>query len=137
MISIIIPTIGRPSLTQAVKSVRQFFSLHPEIQVIVVDNGSIPLSSQQLNVLYEQRCEVTRLDNSSGVAEARNRGIEMCRFEWMYFLDDDDCMLDRPQEDSNFFEFINSDSEFDFAVFSAWENGKPNQRWNNGSFPRV
>lgn len=132
MISVIIPTIGRESLVQSITSVRAFFHCYPEVQIIVVDNGVSSLSSDYLNFLYEKCCEVTRLENSSGVAEARNRGIDQSRFEWLYFLDDDDLMLTDSKLDENFFAFTSSGA--DIAVFSAKENGKEKPNWNNVNF---
>ena len=88
LVSVVIPTKDRPEwLYEAVSSV-----LSQELQdleVIVSDDGSrtpaeTPLPSS------DSRLRFVRVENSTGVSRARNRGLNAARGRYVAFLDDDD-----------------------------------------------
>lgn len=88
-VSVIIPVFNSESyLAQAIESVlsQNFHSF----ELIVVDDGStdhsreIALSYPQVKYCYQQ---------NNGVAEARNRGIQISRGDFLAFLDADDLWL--------------------------------------------
>src|SRR4029077_15557216 len=66
---------------------------HPEVAVVVVDDGSRDDSRQVLR-RYEDRVEVV-LKEQGGQASALNAGLERCRGEVLLVLDADDVL--RPQ----------------------------------------
>ena len=65
---------------------------HPDVRVIVVDDGSTDESAAVL-AEYADRVEVVRKENG-GQASALNAGLERCRGDAVIFLDADD-VLDR------------------------------------------
>jgi glycosyltransferase involved in cell wall biosynthesis/MoaA/NifB/PqqE/SkfB family radical SAM enzyme len=88
--SIIIPTFDRPnSLARCLESVRLAIARYPEVEVIVVDDGSsipvaTPADSSTVTVIRQP---------NRGPGAARNRGAAAARGEVLIFLDDD-CRLD-------------------------------------------
>lgn len=63
-----------------------------EIEVIVVDDCSDDGTAQILDRLQTEdaRVRVIALSENGGVANARNRGVEAARADWIAFLDSDD-----------------------------------------------
>ncbi|MCC5879169.1 MAG: glycosyltransferase family 2 protein [Idiomarina sp.] len=85
-VSVIVPTCDRPLsyLLEAINSIAaQSFS---PTEIIVVDNGNIPVKSESLpsNVDYY------RVKKRIGVSKARNFGASMAQGNYISFLDDDD-----------------------------------------------
>jgi glycosyltransferase involved in cell wall biosynthesis len=87
-VSVVIPTYNRvdkvgrtidSALTQTV----------PDIEVILVDDGSSDETGEVLGKAYGDRIRYV-YQNNQGVSAARNRGIEEARGEWIAFLDSDD-----------------------------------------------
>lgn len=83
-VSVIIPTVGRESLSRAVLSVLS--QTHPFLEVILVLNGPNELP---ISVPSDPRIVVRRCVNS-GVSAARNLGVQNASHSWIAFLDDDD-----------------------------------------------
>jgi len=61
-----------------------------EVQVIVVDDGSVDRTAAELATLDDPRVRVLRNDRPQGVAAARNLGLAHVTAPWVAFLDDDD-----------------------------------------------
>lgn len=78
-------------LTEAIESA--LAQTHPELNVVVVDDGSSDDSREVLR-RYEDRVEVV-LKEQGGQASALNAGLERCRGEVLLVLDADDVL--RPQ----------------------------------------
>lgn len=88
--STIIPTTGRPQLSQAVQSVlNQTFSA-AEFEIIVVNDSGRPLPPADW-----QQSERVRLiqTNRRERCIARNAGAAIARGAYLHFLDDDDWLL--------------------------------------------
>lgn len=89
LISVVIPTRGRPALVmRAVRSVLRQTLAHLE-SVVVVD-GPDAETVDALRAIADPRLRVVQLPASRGGGGARNAGVEAARGEWVSFLDDDD-----------------------------------------------
>lgn len=75
-------------VTDAVESARR--QSHPNVNVVVVDDGSTDDSREQL-AAYEGAIEVLLKDNG-GQASALNAGLDRCRGDVVIFLDADDVL---------------------------------------------
>jgi glycosyltransferase involved in cell wall biosynthesis len=91
-LSVVIPTYNQASLLpEAIASVRA--QQWPNLEIIVVDDGSTDDTKKVLNHLTSDRGLRWFSQNNAGAAAARNRGIEAATGEWIAFLDADDLWL--------------------------------------------
>ena len=89
LVSVVIPCFGQAHfLPQAIESALD--QTHPQVQVIVVDDGSLDNTSAVAGRYTGVR--VIRRENG-GLASARNAGLAEARGEWVVFLDADDRLL--------------------------------------------
>lgn len=88
--STIIPTIGRPSLSKAVKSVLEQDFKKDDFEVIVVNDSGNPLAPEDWMDSPQVRIVHTNRRNRS---VARNTGAAVARGRFLHFLDDDDWVL--------------------------------------------
>lgn len=88
--SVVIPTIGRPTLERSVQSVLAQDGGPDGFEVIVVNDSGKPLPEAAW-----QRANGVRLvtTNRRERSTARNTGAALARGEYLYFLDDDDWLL--------------------------------------------
>lgn len=88
LVSVIIPTRNRPQfLREAIESVQN--QTYQNWELIVVDDGSdeaVPRSVLE----GTQFGRLIRIEESAGVSNARNIGIDEAKGEFLAFLDDDD-----------------------------------------------
>jgi len=85
----IIPTRNRPEL--ALRAVRSALGqTHPNMEVIVVVDGPDRATHVALGTINDNRLRVLDLNESVGSADARNKGVQHAKGEWVAFLDDDD-----------------------------------------------
>ena len=90
LVSIIIPMYN--SSAYVVDAVRSALSqTYPQIEVIVVDDGSTDNSLQLLAEIKDDRLRLFSQMNQ-GACVARNRGLAEARGEYIKFLDSDDVM---------------------------------------------
>jgi hypothetical protein len=89
LISVVIPTIGRATLTRAVESVFAQ-ELDEVFEIIVVNDSGKPLEGFDCLLLPGVTVVTT---NRSKLPTARNVGAAMAKGEFLYFLDDDDYLL--------------------------------------------
>jgi glycosyltransferase involved in cell wall biosynthesis len=86
--TIVIPTHDRPKLLErAVASA--LAQTVPEIQVVVVDDGS----TRPVQLPHDPRLEVVRNPHPLGASAARNLGLKLAAGPWITFPDDDDELL--------------------------------------------
>jgi glycosyltransferase involved in cell wall biosynthesis len=91
IVSVVIPTRGRPDLLQRAVRSALVQTLHA-IEVVVVIDGEDPGTRLAMERVAQQdpRLHVIALTNSVGGSDARNRGVDAAQGEWIAFLDDDD-----------------------------------------------
>jgi glycosyltransferase involved in cell wall biosynthesis len=96
-ISVVIPTYNRARQVQAaLKSV--LAQTYPELEAIVVDDGSTDGTGEALQQLIRQQGGNGKqiryfFQSNQGQSAARNKGIAEARGEWIAFLDSDDLWL--------------------------------------------
>lgn len=89
LVSVVIPTRGRPRLVvRAVESaLRQSYA---PLEVVVVIDGPDPETARILQAIDDERLNVITLEENCGGSEARNVGVRAAHGAWIAFLDDDD-----------------------------------------------
>lgn len=91
-ITIIIPVRNRAE--QLIDTLRTIPATYP---LIVVDNGSTDSTAAVAQDFCSQRSGATFVaEPTPGAAAARNRGLELCQTEWVYFFDSDDIFTALP-----------------------------------------
>jgi glycosyltransferase involved in cell wall biosynthesis len=80
-----------PYLPEALRSVLS--QTCEDLEVIAVDDGSKDGSLEYLRSVADRRLRVVALPNRGGQGAARNIGIELCRSEYVAFMDADDVSL--------------------------------------------
>ena len=90
MISVIIPIYNaEPYLSRCIDSV--LCSGYTDFELILVDDGSTDGCLRICQAYAERDPRITVLSQKNqGVSAARNRGLELCRGEWVVFVDADD-----------------------------------------------
>lgn len=132
LVSVIIATYnyGR-YITRALDSV--LFQTYPNIEVVVVDDGSTDDTCSILSATYGNRISYIRQANR-GAAAARNAGISISRGEYIAFLDADDRY--RPENIALKVEFLERNKQYPW-VYSDWVwIDKSNRITNRGSDDR-
>ena len=108
LVSAIIPTFNRAQpLIRAVASV--LAQSWPNLEVIVVDDGSTNNSAELLHIQFGPSIRILRLPLNRGVSYARNRGIELSRGSFIAFLDSDD--LWQPEKTERQLAFMQSEPD--------------------------
>lgn len=88
--STIIPTIGRPSLERAVRSVLDQEFTDADFEIIVVNDSGKPLADAAWQ--HSERVTVIQT-NRHERSFARNTGAAVAKGKFLHFLDDDDWLL--------------------------------------------
>jgi glycosyltransferase involved in cell wall biosynthesis len=87
-ITAVVPTYNRRDyVVRAIQSILDQAS--PPDEIVVVDDGSSDGTADLLEARFGKALRVVRQENG-GVSEARKRGVEEARGEWIAFLDSDD-----------------------------------------------
>jgi glycosyltransferase involved in cell wall biosynthesis len=89
LVSAVIPTRNRPMIVcRAVLCVLR--QTHPNVEAVVVIDGPDQATVTALEALADPRVRIVALPENVGGSEARNRGVQEARGDWIAFLDDDD-----------------------------------------------
>lgn len=92
LISVVIPVYNRTAtILRAVTSALN--QAIPQLEVLVVDDGSSDETVKILDTLLDQRVRVLRIDCNQGAQHARLKGIAEARGTFIVFLDSDDELL--------------------------------------------
>ena len=102
LISTIIPSIGRETLSHAVQSVIDQESSSVEFEIIVVNDSGQPLP--ELNWMDASNIKIVDTNHRER-SVARNTGAAIARGKYLHFLDDDDWLL--PNAFNHFCKLIN------------------------------
>ena len=119
MISVIVPVYNLENyLNRCIDSVLR--STYADFELILIDDGSTDASPRICRDYAgrDNRVRLLRQENR-GVSAARNRGLEVCRGEWVVFVDGDDCISE------DFLELIARESgrNPDLMLFDFTEEG--------------
>ena len=88
-VSIVIPFYNQPKfLAEAIASVKA--QTHPDVEVIVIDDGSVVPAADVLEDLWD--VHILRTKNR-GVSAARNLGLQNTSGDYLIFLDADDRLM--------------------------------------------
>ncbi len=91
LVSVIIPTYNRwPLVAESIDSA--LAQDYPNLEVVVVDDGSTDDTEEQLPKRYPSKVRYFTQENR-GPAAARNKGIQMALGEYVAFLDSDDLWM--------------------------------------------
>jgi len=89
MVSVIIPTYNREkTIVRAIQSVLN--QTYTNIEVIVVDDGSVDNTAEIVGNIKDKRVKYISLEQNSGPSNARNVGVQNAKGEWIAFQDSDD-----------------------------------------------
>jgi glycosyltransferase involved in cell wall biosynthesis len=95
-ISVLIPAYNaQRTILETINSVRQ--QTFKDIEIIVIDDGSGDRTVELLESIQDERLKVYSYPNT-GVATARNRGIEHASGEYISFIDADDLWTEEKLE---------------------------------------
>lgn len=86
-VTALVPTIGRKSLCNAIKSIQN--QSHDIQRILVVDDSL----KQDVDLGKDQSITLIRTGGKTGPAYARNLGLGLVETDWVAFLDDDDYWL--------------------------------------------
>ena len=92
MISIIIPLYNKEkSISSTIESVlNQNFK---DFELVIVNDGSTDTSLTEVQKFEDFRINLFSIENS-GVSAARNFGANVAKFDWLFFLDADDQIVE-------------------------------------------
>jgi len=89
LISVIIPTFnGSQNIRRAIMSALN--QTYPNIEIIVVDDGSTDNTVEVVKDIKDERIKLLRHSTNKNGSAARNTGIRASNGEYIAFLDDDD-----------------------------------------------
>lgn len=119
-ISVIIPVYNvEKYLEQCLESVITEDS--EQIEVLLIDDGS-PDRSGEIADSYAEKYSFIRVihQQNSGVAAARNAGMDLASGEWLYFIDSDDWVAEGAIR--KLLQRCAECSDSDIILFDAWKN---------------
>lgn len=118
MISVIVPIYNvEKYLTKCLDSI--LASTYKDLEIILVDDGSTDNCSQICDeyLKKDRRIKVIHQQNG-GLSDARNKGIDIARGDYISFIDSDD-YIDKDLY-SNVMDTFNSNDNIDIVVFGRY-----------------
>jgi len=92
LVSVIMPTYNQAEYIEAaIESV--ISQSYPNFELIVIDNYSIDLTFDVVNLYSDPRIKYLKFDNKGVIAAARNYGVSQAKGSILAFLDSDDIWL--------------------------------------------
>lgn len=82
---------GEAYLKETLKGI--LAQIHPELEIVIVNDGSNDSTSKILNKIKDERVKVIHLERNQGVANALNFGISQAKGKWIAIHDADDISL--------------------------------------------
>jgi len=132
-LSVVLPTYNRAgTLARAIGSVLR--QSEPDLELIVIDDGSTDGSDRVVNGIGDARIRYFRHSPNRGGNYARNRGIEAAIAPIVSFLDSDDEYL--PEKAATVLDFFDRNPTIDAVLDShvlIYEGGKPPRERRNPS----
>ena len=95
-LSVVIPTWNRAHLV--CDAVESALAQGPQVEVIVVNDGSTDETHKVLTRRFGSRIRLLRTPSRLGVGAARNAGVRVATGELLAFLDSDDVWLSKKQD---------------------------------------
>lgn len=124
LISIIIPIYKvEPFIRQCIDNVIN--QTYKNLEIILVDDGSPDNCPQICDDYAKQDNRIVVIhQNNQGLSAARNTGLDICKGEYIYFLDSDDFI--RKNAIENLMDVLtnNPDCAIAISYCTAYENGK-------------
>ncbi len=116
---------GERYIDEALRSVRE--QTLTDIEILAVDDGSTDRTAEILarHAAEDPRIRIERIDHC-GLAEARNRGLELARSRWVALMDDDDIAL--PQRLERQLAFLTATPGLAALGTWAWHIGPRGRR---------
>lgn len=94
-VSIILPTYNREHMVgKAIESVLK--QSYTDFELIIIDDGSTDKAEQVIASYNDKRIRYYRMQENGGQSKARNRGMQMAKYDYLAFEDSDD--LWRPEK---------------------------------------
>lgn len=94
-VSIILPTYNREHMVgKAIESVLK--QSYTDFELIIIDDGSTDKTEQVIASYNDKRIRYYRMQENGGQSKARNRGMQMAKYDYLAFEDSDD--LWRPEK---------------------------------------
>ncbi len=123
LVSIIIPAYNAETyIRKTVESCLQ--QTYPEVEIIVVDDGSKDYTAHLIERLGKERIRLIRKENG-GPSSARNLGLDEAHGDYILFVDADDWL------EANACEVLVKEAEeqqADIVIFDYWEEHGRNSR---------
>lgn len=96
MVSVIIPLYNKEKcIERTINSVLQ--QTYSDFELIIVDDGSTDKSSEIVKAIPDNRIKYVYKQNG-GVSSARNFGVRLAKYDWIFFIDADDILLENAIE---------------------------------------
>lgn len=120
-ISIIVPVYNvEKYLEQCLKSLTAESGLE-RTEVLVIDDGSLDCSGKIADSYAERYPHIQVIhQKNSGVAAARNVGMDLANGEWLYFIDSDDWIAEGAV--GRLLQRCEQCLDSDIILFDAWKN---------------